>query len=79
MLVVVAVVVASDTAAGRLAFKNDPRNPWTRAKLLQTFIDLNNKVLDRFSAEERRNIGVHTCPGGDRDSAHSMEVDYKDL
>jgi 5-methyltetrahydropteroyltriglutamate--homocysteine methyltransferase len=36
-------------------------------------------VLDRFSDEERRKIGVHTCPGGDRDSTHSADVDYAEL
>jgi 5-methyltetrahydropteroyltriglutamate--homocysteine methyltransferase len=35
--------------------------------------------MARFSAEERRNIGVHTCPGGDRDSTHSADVDYAGL
>ena len=39
--------------------------------MLQEFIDLNNRVIDRFSAEERANIGIHTCPGGDCDSVHS--------
>ena len=24
-------------------------------------------------------MGVHTCPGGDRDSTHSADVDYADL
>jgi 5-methyltetrahydropteroyltriglutamate--homocysteine methyltransferase len=24
-------------------------------------------------------IGIHTCPGGDRDSTHSADVDYADL
>ncbi len=47
--------------------------------MLQKFIDLNNRVLDRFSAEERANIGIHTCPGGDCDSVHSAEVDYAEL
>lgn len=47
--------------------------------MLQTFVDLNNKVLDRFSAEERKNIGIHTCPGGDCDSVHSKDVDYNEL
>jgi hypothetical protein len=28
---------------GRLATKNDPRNPWTGSELLKTFVDLNNK------------------------------------
>jgi 5-methyltetrahydropteroyltriglutamate--homocysteine methyltransferase len=36
-------------------------------------------VLDRFSADERRRIGVHTCPGGDQDSTHSADVDYAGL
>ena len=47
--------------------------------LLNSFIDLNNLALSRFSAEERRRIGVHTCPGGDRDSTHSADVDYEEL
>jgi hypothetical protein len=25
------------------------------------------------------NIGVHTCPGGDRDSVHSADVPYNNL
>lgn len=71
--------VSVDFTEGRLTAKKDPRNPWTQADLLQTFVDLNNKVLDRFSAEERKDIGVHTCPGGDCDSVHSGEVDYHEL
>ena len=47
--------------------------------MLQEFIDLNNRVIDRFSAEERANIGIHTCPGGDCDSVHSKEVPYEKL
>jgi len=42
-------------------------------------VDLNNQVLQRFSADEQRRIGVHTCPGGDRDSTHSADVDYAEL
>ena len=71
-----AVRVSIDFTEGRLANKNDARNPWTGKNMLQEFVDLNNRVLDRFSAEERRNIGVHTCPGGDCDSVHSKEVPY---
>ncbi|KAI9822461.1 MAG: hypothetical protein M1827_000180 [Pycnora praestabilis] len=71
--------VSIDFTEGRLASKKDPRNPWTGENLLQTFINLNNKVLDRFTAEERVNIGIHTCPGGDCDSVHSSEVDYSEL
>jgi 5-methyltetrahydropteroyltriglutamate--homocysteine methyltransferase len=47
--------------------------------LLNSFIGLNNLALSRFSDEERRRIGVHTCPGGDRDSTHSADVDYAEL
>ncbi|GAC1339523.1 MAG: cobalamin-independent methionine synthase II family protein [Candidatus Dormibacteria bacterium] len=71
--------VSIDFTEGRLASKNDPRNPWTGRHMLEQFIELNNRVIDRFSAEERVQIGVHTCPGGDMDSVHSAEVDYADL
>ncbi|KAH0533837.1 hypothetical protein FGG08_007538 [Glutinoglossum americanum] len=71
--------VSIDFTEGRLASKNDPRNPWTGRQLLETFVNLNNKVLDRFTLEERVNIGIHTCPGGDCDSVHSYDVDYHEL
>jgi methionine synthase II (cobalamin-independent) len=74
-----AVRVSVDFTEGRLATREDPRNPWTGAGLLPHFIELNNRVMARFSAEERRNIGLHTCPGGDRDSVHSADVPYKNL
>ena len=67
-------VVQIDFTEGRLSIKLDP----TR-RLLHSFIDLNNLVLERFSAEERKRIGVHTCPGADRHSTHSAEVDYAEL
>ncbi|HYI10684.1 MAG TPA: cobalamin-independent methionine synthase II family protein [Thermoanaerobaculia bacterium] len=66
--------VQIDFTEGRLAIKIDPTGD-----LLNSFIDLNNLALSRFSAEERARIGVHTCPGGDRDSTHSAEVDYSEL
>jgi methionine synthase II (cobalamin-independent) len=71
--------VSIDFTEGRLANKNDSRNPWTNKDMLDEFIALNNRVIDRFSAEERRNIGIHTCPGGDCDSVHSKEVPYEKL
>jgi methionine synthase II (cobalamin-independent) len=74
-----AVRVSIDFTEGRLANKNDSRNPWTNKDMLQEFIDLNNRVIDRFSPEERVNIGIHTCPGGDCDSVHSKEVPYEKL
>ncbi len=66
--------VQIDFTEGRLAIKIDPSG-----NLLQSFIDLNNLALARFSAEERKRIGVHTCPGADCDSTHSADVDYAEL
>ena len=66
--------VQIDFTEGRLAVKIDPSG-----ELLHRFIDLNNLALSRFSADERQRIGVHTCPGGDRDSTHSADVDYSEL
>jgi 5-methyltetrahydropteroyltriglutamate--homocysteine methyltransferase len=63
-----------DFTEGRLAMKIDPSG-----HLLNSFIDLNNLALSRFSDEDRARIGVHTCPGGDRDSTHSADVDYAEL
>jgi len=74
-----AVRVSVDFTEGRLANKNDSRNPWTGRNMLQDFIDLNNQLFARFSPEERMNIGMHTCPGGDCDSVHSKEVPYEML
>src|SRR5262249_52679080 len=71
--------VSIDFTEGRLATRNDPRNPWTGRNMLPHFIELNNRVLGRFSADERTRIGIHTCPGGDRDSVHSADVPYSDL
>jgi len=71
--------VSIDFTEGRLACRNDPKNPWTGRKMLGHFVELNNRVIDRFTAEERKNIGVHTCPGGDCDSTHSADVDYAEL
>jgi 5-methyltetrahydropteroyltriglutamate--homocysteine methyltransferase len=66
--------VQMDFTEGRLSIKLDPSG-----QLLRDFVALNNRVLDRFSADERSRIGVHTCPGGDQDSTHSADVDYAEL
>ena len=60
-----------DFTEGRLSLKLDPSGG-----LLKSFVDLNNRVLERFSDEQRSRIGVHVCPGGDHDSTHSADVDY---
>lgn len=66
--------VQIDFTEARLALKLDPGG-----SLLKTFIDLNNKVLMRFTEEERRKIGIHSCPGADRDSTHSADISYVNL
>ena len=66
--------VQIDFTEARLALKLDPSKG-----LLKSFIDLNNKVLSRFTEEERKKIGVHSCPGGDHDSTHSADISYTDL
>jgi 5-methyltetrahydropteroyltriglutamate--homocysteine methyltransferase len=66
--------VQIDFTEGRLALKLDPSG-----SVLNAFVDLNNQVLERFSADERKKIGVHTCPGGDKDSTHSADIDYAGL
>jgi len=69
-----AASVQIDFTEARLSLKLDPSR-----ELLNTFVALNNRVLEQFTDEERARIGVHTCPGGDRDSTHSADVDYSDL
>ncbi len=66
--------VQIDFTEARLSLKLDPSG-----SLLRSFIDLNNQVLSRFTEEERKRIGVHSCPGGDHDSTHSAEIGYADL
>ncbi|MBO0654137.1 cobalamin-independent methionine synthase II family protein [Streptomyces triculaminicus] len=67
-------VVQLDFTEGRLSLKLDPSGG-----VLEQFVALNNRVLERFSDAERARIGVHTCPGGDQDSTHSADVDYAAL
>jgi 5-methyltetrahydropteroyltriglutamate--homocysteine methyltransferase len=64
--------VQMDFTEARLAIKIDPS-----MKLLDDFIEINNWVLERFSDEERKRLGVHSCAGSDCDSRHSPEVGYE--
>lgn len=56
-------IVQLDFTEARLSLKIDPSG-----QLLKDFIVLNNRVLDRFTREEQKRIGIHVCPGGDFDS-----------
>jgi 5-methyltetrahydropteroyltriglutamate--homocysteine methyltransferase len=66
--------VQVDFTEARLSLKLDPSGG-----LLKVFIDLNNQVLNRFTEDERKKIGVHSCPGGDHDSTHSADISYDAL
>lgn len=46
---------------------------------MNSFIELNNLALSRFSSEERNHLGIHSCPGGDCDSTDRGDVDYAHL
>ncbi|CAF0915042.1 unnamed protein product, partial [Didymodactylos carnosus] len=59
---------------GRLSLKLD-----RSSKLLKSFIDLDNRVLERFTAEEQQKLGVHSCSSGEQSSKHSADVDYARL
>ncbi|MFF3350932.1 5-methyltetrahydropteroyltriglutamate--homocysteine methyltransferase [Streptomyces sp. NPDC002779] len=69
-----AASVQLDYGHGRLSLKLSPSG-----EVLRDFIALDNEVLSRFSAADRAKIGVHTHPGADQDSAHSLGVDYTEL
>ena len=66
--------VQIDFTEARLSLKLDPSGG-----LLRNFVALNNQVLDRFTPGECQRIGVHVCPGGDKDSTHSADIDYAAL
>jgi 5-methyltetrahydropteroyltriglutamate--homocysteine methyltransferase len=66
--------VQIDFTEARLSVKLDPSR-----SLLRAFVALNNRVLEKFTAEQRQRIGVHTCPGGDQDSTHSADIPYASL
>ncbi len=66
--------VQIDFTEARLSIKLDPSRG-----LLESFVDLNNRVLGQLTDAERAQVGVHTCPGGDRDSTHSADIDYLEL
>jgi 5-methyltetrahydropteroyltriglutamate--homocysteine methyltransferase len=65
--------VQIDFTEGRLSLKLDPTGC-----LLRDFVAVNNRVLERFSDDERARIGVHTCPGGDQDSTTAPTLTTQD-
>lgn len=66
--------VQIDFTEGRYSLKLDPTG-----ELLSDMVDLINSGLERFSSDERKRIGIHTCPGADKGTTHSQDIDYKDV
>lgn len=66
--------VQIDFTEARLSIKYDPSGD-----MLNSFVEIINKCLAHFNDEELQRIGIHTCPGADIDSTHSLDIDYKHL
>ena len=66
--------VQIDWTEGRLSLKLDPSGAF-----LDEGIRLNNAVIAAVPEKYHDRIGLHTCPGGDRDSTHSADVPYDAL
>ena len=72
--------VSIDFTEGRLATREDPRNPWTgRGHAAALHRAEQPGAWTGSAPRSGANIGMHTCPGGDRDSVHSADVPYNDL
>ena len=66
--------VQLDFTEGRLSLKLDPTGG-----LLNSFVALINKAMVQFDDQDRKRLGVHTCPGSDLNATHSADIDYKYL
>ncbi|CAF0863327.1 unnamed protein product [Adineta steineri] len=47
--------------------------------LLKQFIEINNRMLDRFNENEQKKLGVHVCSDYDEDNKRSSELDYFEI
>lgn len=63
--------VQLDFPEAKLAWKWDETG-----RLFEEFLQINNRVLDRFNDQEKKKLGVHICSGNDRGCTHSFDVDY---
>ena len=50
--------VQLDFAKARWSLKIDPSGD-----LFKEFIDINNRMLDRFNEEDKKKLGIHICSG----------------
>jgi 5-methyltetrahydropteroyltriglutamate--homocysteine methyltransferase len=69
--------VQIDFTEGRLALKLAKLDP--SGGLLDQFINLNNRVLARFSDNDGLPSGVRSCPGGDHDGFPDHSVLMGDI
>ncbi|CAF1525745.1 unnamed protein product [Adineta ricciae] len=49
------------------------------ANLLKEFIEINNRLLNRFSREEQKKIEVHVCFDNKSDNVQSSGIDYSEV
>jgi 5-methyltetrahydropteroyltriglutamate--homocysteine methyltransferase len=66
--------VQVDFTEARLSLKLDPSG-----SLLNSLLEINERVFSAFTEQEKGRLGIHVCPGADRDSTHSADVDYSEL
>jgi len=57
-----------------LAFQLDPGK-----EFLKSLINIDNRVLKRFSTEEQKRIGIHICPRGAQGASQNRLIDYVGL
>ncbi|KAN0023256.1 hypothetical protein ACTFIU_011423 [Dictyostelium citrinum] len=67
-------IVQLDATELRFSLMLDPSGG-----IFQALLDIINMVLSRFSTEELKKIGVHTCRGGDQGSSHSAMVNLAEI
>ncbi|CAF0984637.1 unnamed protein product [Adineta ricciae] len=63
--------VQLDFSEARFSLKVDPTG-----RLLQEFVQINNRLLNRFESNLRHRLGVHVCAGCDKGCYHSIDVNY---
>lgn len=68
-----------------LLYPQEPIDGYPREAFLDDLVDEAEADVRRCVAagahkvQERSRIGVHTCPGGDQDSTHSLDAPYSEL
>ncbi|UJR20389.1 hypothetical protein I4U23_023520 [Adineta vaga] len=67
--------VQLDFAKTELTLKID-----SNGNLLKESIEINNRMLDRFSSEEQKKLGVHVCSANENEKSQSShDIDYLEV